>query len=629
MADVKAQLREFIAQQKRAKAQEDRERKQRYDSDRAAILNGIGADLVNSLKPVVNQLAQNSKVSQDEIRQAFTEAIKINMPDMPTVEVPPITIDTTNLERSLERAIKSAVSNIKIESPIVNVAPPQVTVPDRMGTGIDDVSRSRPLPVSLFDLKGNPMSFPAGASGGKADFLTIKGFGTSAFSELTNPDGRLKVELPSGSSGLTDTELRAAHLDVQQLSGSVDSVYVAGAFGSTTATGVFNADNRLRVSVETGGSGLTDTELRATAVPVSQLSGASWSTEATQAGTWNIGTVTAVTAVTSVTNSIAANIVDSGGVPYTTTNPLPIGDAGGTITIDGSLTAVTAVTSITNSVASSLVDSTGVQYSGSNPVPVGGTLAAVTAVTSITNSVASSLVDSTGVQYSGSNPVPISDAGGAITVDGSLTGVTTVTAVTGITNSVAAANVDSTGVQYSGSNPFPVYLVLGTGNSTVTVGPVAGDVADDGSSPVQIGGIARTANPTAVAANDVVKATMDDLGRQVMRPVQVRDLIGTAYATVTNITETSLIAGASGVFNDLISVVAANQSTGAVTLDFRASTGGTVTFTLEIPATGTAGISWNIPYPAPAAASSWTIQNASSDDSTTSVDVTATFSKEV
>jgi hypothetical protein len=205
----------------------------------------------------------------------------------------------------------------------------------------------------------------------------------------------------------------------------------------------------------------------------------------------------------------------------------------------------------------------------------------------------------------------------------------TITAVTGITNSVAASIVDSAGVGYSGSNPLPAYLVLGAGNSTLSVGPVAGDVADDGSAPVQLGGIARTANPTAVAANDVVKATFDDLGRQLMRPVQVRDLIKTAYVTEDEVGEVVLLAGVAATYHDLIYMMCANESDAAINLDIRQTTGGTVQMSVQVPPKGTAGVSLPVPIPQDHLDATWTVQNSASDNSNTVYSVTALFSKEV
>lgn len=203
-------------------------------------------------------------------------------------------------------------------------------------------------------------------------------YGTTA-TNLINPDGRMKVELPTGSSGLTDTELRASHLDVQQVSGAIDSVNVISTVG------------------------LTDTQLRATSVPVEQVSGSTWSTsvigtvpvsvantldvQQVSGASWstNVLTMPAVV-VTSVTNSIAVSLLGGGGttldprdrnwtitetVPISSANTLDVKQVSGASDSVSVLTMpAIVVTSITNSTAASLVDSSGVQYSGSNPVPV-------------------------------------------------------------------------------------------------------------------------------------------------------------------------------------------------------------------------------------------------------------------
>lgn len=169
--------------------------------------------------------------------------------------------------------------------------------------------------------------------------------------------------------------------------------------------------------------------------------------------------------------------------------------------------------------------------------------------------------------------------------------------------------------------------VTGSLTSSVIVGPTVADTADDGNAPVQVGGVARTANPTAVAGNDIVKATFDDVGRQLIRPVQVRDLMQTARATLTNGSETTLLAGSSGVFNDLVYIMGANNSDAAVSVDVRAATGGGVQFTLQIPASGTAGVSLPVPIPQDVAADTWTADM--SDITGTTVSISALFSKEV
>src|SRR3990167_5545794 len=312
-----------------------------------------------------------------------------------------------------------------------------------------------PLPVTIQDPRGNAVQLGGQSVGGRGNYFTIKGFDQSAFAELTNPDGRVKVELPTGSSGLTDTELRA------------------------------------------------------TAVPVSQLSGASWSTEATQAGTWNIGTVPTVTAVTDVTNSVR-------------------------------------ILALPETIQTQLADIT-------------------TSVQTLDNAI----------------------AGSEMQVD----------------------------------------IVSGFLSSSVVTGPVVADAVDDGSAPVQQGGVARTANPGAVSGGDVVKSSHDDLGRYLTRPVQVRDLIKTAYVSVAGGSETTLLAAVAGSYLDCIMIVGSNNSDAAVSVDIRAVTAGNIVHTLRIPANGTSGWAPAVPWPQDETGNNWTIDGP--DESGRTITFSGLFSQEV
>ena len=478
---------------------------------RAKLMQTVGADLVSSLSPLLKELAGGKASMIEDLKQAIRE-IKVEVPE---VKVPPIEVPETYIPPFPDFP--------KIPQPVVNYTPPAINIPDiKMPDemdirgwisimGYDKGLLANPLPVQLRDAQGRPLDIfenlrqvmgggakgamvPSGWSGGKADFLTIKGFSQSAFSEIQNPDGRVKVELPSGSSGLTDTELRAAHLDTQQLSGSVDSVNVvqsitlettqlSGAIhssniqqigGNPVVVGAGYQDNALRVvqatdsisSVNIIGTvpvSATDLDIRDLNVGqdeilMHQVSGSKWSTEATQAGTWNVG-------------------------------------------------------------------------------------------------------------------------------------------------------------------------ITGALSSAVVVGPTAADAADDGNPPIQIGGVARQANPTAVAANDIVKSTHDDLGRQVMRLHQVRDLIQTAYVSIANGTETTLRAAVAGAYLDLIYIMGSNNSDAAVTVDIRAVTAGGVMMTLQIPANGVAGVSLPIPIPQQETGNNWTADLP--DITGTTVYLSALFSQEI
>ena len=167
--------------------------------------------------------------------------------------------------------------------------------------------------------------------------------------------------------------------------------------------------------------------------------------------------------------------------------------------------------------------------------------------------------------------------------------------------------------------------------TTIVTGSTPSDTADNGDNPIKIGGISRTANPTAVSDGDRVTASFDDLGRQITYPYQVRDLIATAAAETATLAEVTLLAGGgAGVFHDLIELTCANQTGAAVTLSLRSETGAGVVKTLVLPATATQSFRFPATVPQNTAAAAWTIQNAGSGDiSTTVVSVSAVLIKNV
>lgn len=189
-------------------------------------------------------------------------------------------------------------------------------------------------------------------------------------------------------------------------------------------------------------------------------------------------------------------------------------------------------------------------------------------------------------------------------------------------------------VELKGKDSTGVPRTVQTDSDGNLLGEISGDVAADAAdsgNPLKIGGVARTTNPTAVADADRVNATFDDLGRQLTRPVQVRDLIVTARATVSTGTETTLLSGASGSYHDLIFIHATNSSGAATTIDVRSVTGGNVVLTLDVPATGVGNsnpsVTLPVPYPQDATGNNWTVDMP--DITGTTVTVEALFSKEV
>lgn len=139
---------------------------------------------------------------------------------------------------------------------------------------------------------------------------------------------------------------------------------------------------------------------------------------------------------------------------------------------------------------------------------------------------------------------------------------------------------------------------------------------------------ARTTNPTAVSDGSDVRPSTDKLGRTLTRPVQVRDLMSTAYITLSTGTEATLLAsGGAGVYNDLIYIMGANTSGAAVQVDIRDLTAGGVVMSLSIPANGTAGVSLPVPFPQGNANNNWTADMP--DITNSNVLISALFSKEV
>ena len=121
-------------------------------------------------------------------------------------------------------------------------------------------------------------------------------------------------------------------------------------------------------------------------------------------------------------------------------------------------------------------------------------------------------------------------------------------------------------------------------------------------------GVARTTNPTAVADGAVVSAAFDKVGRQLVTPFQVRELIATATASVSTGTETTLLAGGgAGVFHDLLEVSASNNSGVAQVISIRDATGAGVVRTLTAEANKTVSLRFPVPVVQNTAAAAWTV----------------------
>ena len=139
--------------------------------------------------------------------------------------------------------------------------------------------------------------------------------------------------------------------------------------------------------------------------------------------------------------------------------------------------------------------------------------------------------------------------------------------------------------------------------------------------------VRNSTNTTYGVDGDYSPMSVDGIGRTIIRPIQVRGLLQTAYISFSNGTETTLLAGATGIYFDLVYVMATNSSDAAVTVDLRSATAGGIVTSIRVPANGTAGVSLAVPIPQDIAADTWTADMP--DITGTTVTLGALFSREV
>lgn len=260
------------------------------------------------------------------------------------------------------------------------------------------------------------------------------------------------------------------------------------------------------------------------------------------------------------------------------------------------------------------------------------------------NGQATSANSSPVVVASDQSALPITDNSGSLTVDqatgtnlhtvvdsGTLTTLTTLTGTTTLTPGTGASNlgkaedaahttgdvgVFSLGVGNEAQSTLAadgdyVGLAVDTKGNTLVAGNVAHDGVDAGN-PIKVGGIAKTALPTAAAADDRVNAMYDKFGRQVTLNNAMRDLLGSQTTTISNTTETTIITAAASIFNDLVTLFISNTSATAARVDIRDTTGGSVIFQLYLPAGDMRGLSLTTPWPQTSVNTNWTAQASAS-----------------
>jgi hypothetical protein len=100
---------------------------------------------------------------------------------------------------------------------------------------------------------------------------------------------------------------------------------------------------------------------------------------------------------------------------------------------------------------------------------------------------------------------------------------------------------------------------------TQTEGNSAAGVTDTGN-PLKVGGLGKTTQPTAVTDGQRTNILTDKLGRVIVAPGHVRDLVTRQYTQLTNTITTAIVTAVAATFNDITTLVITNASNQSVNL---------------------------------------------------------------
>lgn len=149
------------------------------------LLNNLGPAVIETLRPILGEISQNSKLSKEELLKAISQ-IKIDVPkaDIPQAQVevkipeikvpePKVTVNIPEIKVPQIPEIKIPIIKVPKPEVTVNVPPvkiPEIKMPKEMDikgdVGLKGINLDNPLPVQLRDAKGKPLEFNFGGTGG-------------------------------------------------------------------------------------------------------------------------------------------------------------------------------------------------------------------------------------------------------------------------------------------------------------------------------------------------------------------------------------------------------------------------------------------------------------------------------
>ena len=533
-----------------------------------AFLDSLGPAIVRLLQPTLDKVALSIQSVGTQLNQAISQ-MKVEVhADQPQVNIPEV--DLSGLEQSMSDLAEGVTraANKRIPAPRVSMPTKALTNEIR---GVKKATEALSKQQEAFD---RDIVIPEYTNTKPMPVMMFNALGKpwepltgarSAISQMLRNESNLIAGFGSGTS---ETALR-----VVNATDIATSVSVSG----------FTASVEVHAATPDGDSAMDEgyDAIQASIVRVTDF------VQSVKVASQDAGYE--VKQVSGFTDSV--NVVDAFG----STGVSGVFNADNRLNVELPATTLTAVTDITNSVRVSTL-----------PETLQAQLDAIqTSVQTIDNVVAGSEAQ-------------------VDVVSGTLT---TVTAVTDITNSVRVSTLPETiqtqldAIQSATEQDNKAFEVRQTSGFTDSVF-VTGFA--DSATVHEV----MTTNKTAKADGADIRPKADDLGRQLTRPIQVRDLIATAYVSIANGTETTLLAAAAGVYHDCIMITATNNSSVATQLDIRAVTAGNIVHTMYLPATtGPVGWAPAVPWPQDATGNNWTIDMP--DQTGTTVYVSALFSKEV
>lgn len=285
-------------------------------SDTEAFKMAVDMQRHDALVSAIEKNNLDAQDIADKVAEAVSKIV-VNVPDieLPLIQIPDIKVPeakvTVNIPEIKLPTINVPEPKVTVNVPEVKIPPfPEIKMPDSMEihgeVGLFGYGFNNPLPVQLRDAEGNPVSLPEMMS-------VASGGGGPRYVKINNTSSE-----PIPITG-SITSVPGATYYASDAIGSVNIVQSipidVTVIGATATVGVvtINPDGN-PVYGGSSSAGLTDAELRANSIDVQQASGASWST--------SVLSMPAVT-VTSITNSTASALVDSGGVQYSGSNPVP------------------------------------------------------------------------------------------------------------------------------------------------------------------------------------------------------------------------------------------------------------------------------------------------------------------